>query len=69
MPNQFGKLGEAKDLVLVDKITGEVRYKNLTFRYPSRAAERQAHKRWKKMGWSDEKIRDFEEYFDIKLVQ
>jgi hypothetical protein len=52
-----------------DRVTGEVRYRDLQFRYSSRQAERLAHKRWKKKGWSDAKIAEFELLFQIKRVQ
>lgn len=58
-----------RDLALVDKVTGEVKYRDLEFRYPSRQAERLVHKRWKKKGWSDAKIAEFEALFQIKRVQ
>lgn len=55
-------------LGMIDPVTGAV-YRQLQVNYTSRAAERAAHKRWKKKGWSDEEIAAFEERFCIRRVQ
>lgn len=56
------------ELVLVNKKTGE-KYRDLTARYSSRQAERKCHQRWKKEGWSDAQIAEFEQMFNIQRVQ
>jgi hypothetical protein len=63
------RMPDGSELVLRDKKTGEIKWRDLSFRYSTRQAERWAHRRWKKMGWSDAKIAEFERLFDIQRVQ